>query len=119
MLDFSQIIAFAVALSVAVFIPGPGITTLVARSVGGGTGAGFATLAGLITGDLVYLSFAVFGLAILAKSYVFLFVLIKVAATAYLLFWRGVFGMPSHKFWWSIKPLASVIYCRLFWLVGW
>lgn len=90
MLDLSQILAFAVALGVAAFVPGPGITTLVARSVAGGSVAGFATLAGLIAGDFVYLSFAVFGLAILAKSYSLIFMLLKVVATAYLvlLAWR-------------------------------
>ncbi len=97
MMDISQILAFAVALGVAAFIPGPGITTLVARSVSGGSLAGFATLGGLIVGDLVYLSLAVFGLAILAKSYAFVFVLIKVVATFYLMLlaWRFWHAEPE------------------------
>jgi threonine/homoserine/homoserine lactone efflux protein len=97
MLDLTQILTFALALGVAAFIPGPGITTLVARSVGGGSVAGFATLAGLIAGDLMYLSFAVFGLAILAKSYALVFTLVKVVATAYLvlLAWRFWHAKPE------------------------
>ncbi len=64
MINLADIATYTVALGIAAAIPGPGITTLVARSVGSGTRAGFALLAGIIMGDLLYLSFAVFGLAI-------------------------------------------------------
>jgi len=76
-LEFSQIISYALALGIAAAIPGPGMTALVARSVGSGTLAAFSMLVGLMIGDLIFLSFAVFGLAIVAHSFSALFVIIR------------------------------------------
>jgi len=69
MSDAAQIIAYTAALGLAAVIPGPGMTALVARSVSGGAVTGFTMLAGLILGDLIYLSIAVFGLAVIAHTY--------------------------------------------------
>ena len=86
MISLTDIVAYVIALGIAAVIPGPGMTALVARSVGSGAKAGFAMLGGLIVGDLVYLSFAVFGLAIIAESFGSLFVVIRWASIAYLLY---------------------------------
>jgi threonine/homoserine/homoserine lactone efflux protein len=72
------------ALGLAAAIPGPGMTALVARSVSGGLVTGFTMLAGLILGDLIYLSIAVFGLAVIAHNYTSIFTLINWAASLYL-----------------------------------
>ncbi len=93
-MDLADITAYALALGVAAAIPGPGITALVARSIGSGPRAGFAMLLGLICGDLVYLSFAVFGLALLAAHLATFFVAIKIASVVWLLwlawqFWHA------------------------------
>lgn len=82
----SDIAAYAIALGIAAAIPGPGITALVARSVGSGSRAGFAMLTGIVLGDLLYLSFAVFGLALIAQSFNALFIVIRWASIAYLLY---------------------------------
>jgi threonine/homoserine/homoserine lactone efflux protein len=97
MLDFTDMITFVVALGVAALIPGPGMTALVARSVSSGATVGFAMLGGLIMGDLLYLSFAVFGLAILAQSFSILFIIIKWAAVAYLCYLAWVFWNTKHQ----------------------
>lgn len=94
MLDVTQILAYALALGVAVAIPGPGITALVSRSVASGPIMAFAMLAGIIVGDLVYLSFAVFGLAFIASTFSPLFVAIRWFSILYLLwlaysFWKA------------------------------
>ena len=86
MLDLSQILSYAIALGVAATIPGPGITALVSRSVASGSKAAFAILGGLIVGDLVYLSFAVFGLTFIASIISPLFVAIRWFSIFYL-FW--------------------------------
>ncbi|MDU6388993.1 MULTISPECIES: LysE family translocator [unclassified Pantoea] len=93
MLGMAQIISYIAALGLAAAIPGPGMTALVARSVSGGARTGFTMLAGLILGDLIYLSTAVFGLAVVAHSYSSVFTLINWAASLYLCvlawqFWR-------------------------------
>ncbi|MGP4130970.1 LysE family translocator [Pantoea tagorei] len=89
----AQILSYIAALGLAAAIPGPGMTALVARSVSGGARTGFTMLAGLILGDLIYLTTAVFGLAVVAHSYSSVFTLINWAASLYLCvlawqFWR-------------------------------
>ena len=85
MLDPAQVLAYALALGVAAAVPGPGMTALVARAAGSGGGAAFAMLGGLIVGDLIYLSFAVFGLALIASHFAALFVVIRWLSIGYLL----------------------------------
>lgn len=92
MLGTAQIISYIVALGLAAAIPGPGMTALVARSVSGGAVTGFTMLAGLILGDLIYLSIAVFGLAVIAHTYTSVFTLINWAASLYLF-------MLAWQFW--------------------
>ena len=86
MIGLTEALTYAVALAIAAAIPGPGMTALVARSVGQGANAGLAMLFGLILGDLCYLSFAVFGLAVVAQSFSALFVVIRWLSIAYLLY---------------------------------
>lgn len=85
MLDPTALLAYAVALGVAAAIPGPGMTALVARAAGAGPVPAFAMLGGLVVGDLVYLSFAVFGLALIASTFSALFVAIRWFSILYLL----------------------------------
>lgn len=92
MLGTAQIISYITALGLAAAIPGPGMTALVARSVSGGAVTGFTMLAGLILGDLIYLSVAVFGLAVIAHTYTSIFTLINWAASLYL-------AMLAWQFW--------------------
>ncbi|EAN2415328.1 LysE family translocator, partial [Salmonella enterica] len=83
MLGTAQIISYIAALGLAAAIPGPGMTALVARSVSGGAVTGFMMLTGLILGDLIYLSIAVFGLAVIAHTYTSIFTLINWTASFY------------------------------------
>lgn len=85
-MNIADMLAYTLALGIAAAIPGPGITALVARSVGSGARAGFAMLGGLIIGDLFYLSFAVFGLALIAQHFNTFFTVIRWAAIVYLVY---------------------------------
>jgi threonine/homoserine/homoserine lactone efflux protein len=84
MLDLTQVLSYAVALGIAAAIPGLGITALVSRSIANGPIVAFAMLGGLIIGDLVYLSFAVFGLAFIASNFSILFTAIHWFSILYL-----------------------------------
>lgn len=84
MIELADIAAYAAALAIAAAIPGPGMTALVARTIGSGAAGGFAMLAGLVLGDLIYLSFAVFGLAFIASTFATVFVIIKWLSICYL-----------------------------------
>ena len=85
----------------AAVIPGPGMIALVARSANSGALTGFSMLLGLILGDLTYLSFAVFGLAVLAKTFNTIFFLVKWGAIAYLCYLAWQFWHAGHQ---SFKP---------------
>lgn len=97
MIEPTQALAFITALAVAAAIPGPGITALIARSLSGGALSGFAMLIGIILGDLTFLSFAVFGLAMIAKTFGLLFALVKWGAIAYLCYLAWQFWSADHQ----------------------
>lgn len=86
MLDTSAILIFAGALLVAAASPGPGIAAIVARVLGRGTDGAVAFTAGVAIGDVVWLTFAVTGLAVLAQTFQAVFVGVKYAGAAYLLY---------------------------------
>ncbi|MBI6851506.1 LysE family translocator [Pseudomonas cichorii] len=107
MLDMTQILTYAAALGIAAAIPGPGMAALVARSVSGGTLSGFCLLCGLILGDLTYLSFAVFGLALIAEHFNALFQLVRWGAALYLCYLAWQFWFADHQAMASGKKTAK------------
>lgn len=109
MLDLSQILTYSAALGVAAAIPGPGIAALVARSISGGALAGFCLLAGLILGDLIYLSFAVFGLAMVAEHFTALFEWVRWGAALYLCYLAWQFWCAEHQVIEAGKPVQSKV----------
>ncbi|MEE9321137.1 MAG: LysE family translocator [Granulosicoccus sp.] len=97
MLEPTQLLAYALALGIAAAIPGPGMTALVARTIGSGMALGFAMLAGLLLGDFVYLSFAVFGLAVIANTFSMVFSVIKWFSILYLSYLAWQFWKADHS----------------------
>ncbi|GGW24484.1 LysE family translocator [Halomonas sp. 141] len=97
MLDVTQIFSYSMALGIAAAIPGPGLAALVARSVSGGTLPGFCLLLGLIVGDLIYLSFAVFGLAMVVEHFNALFEVVRWGAALYLCYLAWQFWFTNHQ----------------------
>ena len=85
-MDFAGLILFGTALLVAAASPGPGIAAIVARVLGRGTHGAVAFSAGLAIGDVVWLSFAIAGLTAIAQAFHGVFVVIKFAGAAYLLY---------------------------------
>ncbi len=77
---------FAVVYFLAVALPGPGVAAAVARALARGTQGGVAFIAGFLVGDLVWFAFAAAGLAALAHAAYALFVAVKYAGAAYLLY---------------------------------
>jgi threonine/homoserine/homoserine lactone efflux protein len=85
-MDLTALLIFTGALVVAVASPGPGIIALVARVIGGGLAGVASFVAGLILGDLLWLTAAVLGLAVVAHTFHAAFAVIKFAGAAYLLY---------------------------------
>lgn len=98
-MDLLTLIAFAIAYFVAVLVPGPGVAAIVARALGGGFWSSMPMILGILLGDLVYLAFALFGLAAIATYFGAVFVVVRWAGALYLLWIAWQF--------WSAKPGAE------------
>jgi threonine/homoserine/homoserine lactone efflux protein len=113
-----SLVLFAAALGIAAASPGPAVVTLVARVLAKGARANFGFAAGLLLGDLVWLACGVFGAAALATRAHVLFVGLKYAGAAYLLYlavrlWRAELhaapaGMPGRGTGWGAWGGLSV-----------
>jgi threonine/homoserine/homoserine lactone efflux protein len=85
-MDLSSLLIFAGALLVAAGSPGPSIAALVARVLTHGLRGVFAFLAAMWIGEAIWLGCAVFGLAALAHSFHWAFLVVKYAGLAYLVY---------------------------------
>jgi threonine/homoserine/homoserine lactone efflux protein len=90
----TSLLLFAAVYFAAVATPGPGIAALIARVLGHGLVGVAPFIAGYVIGDMVWLIVAGTGLALLANAFAGLFVALKYAGTAYLLYlaWRMATG---------------------------
>lgn len=82
----SGLLVFAVTYFMAVASPGPGIAAVVARALARGAAGMPAFVAGFVVGDLLWFAMAAAGLTILAQTLSGVFLAIKYAGVAYLLF---------------------------------
>lgn len=103
-MDPVTLVAFTVAYAIAVIVPGPGVTAVVARALGGGFWGAVPMVLGILAGDLLYLLFAIFGLAAVAALYAPIFIVIRWAGAAYLLY-------IAWKFW-TAKPGTEQVRAR-------
>ena len=82
----TSLLIFAGALLVAAGSPGPSIAALVARVISKGFRDVLPFLAAMWIGEAIWLSLAVFGLAVIAQSFHYAFVAVKWASVAYLVY---------------------------------
>ena len=76
-MDIVTLVAFTIAYAIAVVVPGPGVAAVVARALGGGFRGAVPMVLGILAGDLIYLVFALFGLAAIATWFGPVFVVIR------------------------------------------
>jgi threonine/homoserine/homoserine lactone efflux protein len=93
-MTISGLLVFALALIVAAGTPGPSIAALVARVLTNGVRDVLPFLAAMWLGEALWLSCAVTGLAVLARTFGMIFIALKFAGVAYLLYlackmWRA------------------------------
>ncbi|MEZ5628592.1 MAG: LysE family translocator [Rhodocyclaceae bacterium] len=86
------------ALAGAVFIlavtPGPAVASITARTLGAGLAAALWHVAGIALGDIVLISLACLGMSTLAQNYGEVFLAVKWAGAAYLI-WLGLCAFRS------------------------
>ncbi|HEY0941542.1 MAG TPA: LysE family translocator [Steroidobacter sp.] len=94
------LLVFSAVYALAVASPGPGVAAVIARSLANGTRGAPAFIAGFLVGDLIWFAFAATGLAALAQSAHAVFVAVKYAGAAYLLY-------LAYKMWTSPAVAAD------------
>jgi threonine/homoserine/homoserine lactone efflux protein len=85
-MDIASLIIFSSALFLAAASPGPGLAAIVARVLGRGVNPAIPFAAGVAVGDVVWLTLAVCGLAVLAQTFHVVFLAVKWIGIAYLLY---------------------------------
>ncbi len=85
-MDLAGLLLFSSALFIAAASPGPGIAAIVGRVLGRGPKEAVAFSIGVALGDVVWLTCAILGLAALAQAFHEVFLVIKYAGAAYLLY---------------------------------
>ncbi|MCX7384713.1 MAG: LysE family translocator [Alphaproteobacteria bacterium] len=93
------LLTFATVYFVALVMPGPGVTAVIARVLARGTKGAPALILGETAGSVVWFIVAVAGLAVLTSEFATFFIAIRYAAAAYLLY-------LAWKFW--TAPITAV-----------
>jgi len=102
-MNLTGLLTFATVYFVALVMPGPGVTAVIARVLARGTSGAPAFIAGSVVGSLVWFTIAATGLAVLASTFATVFLAIRYAAAAYLLY-------LAWKFWTApVKPVDTAI----------
>jgi len=92
------LLTFCAVYAIAVAVPGPGVAAVIARGLAHGLKGTPAFIAGFMVGDLAWFAIAATGLAALARTAATLFVAIKWAGVAYLLYlaWK-LWSAPAER----------------------
>jgi threonine/homoserine/homoserine lactone efflux protein len=96
------LLLFSSALFIAAASPGPGIAAIVARVLGRGLKETIPFSIGIALGDVVWLTFAILGLAALAQTFHEVFLVVKYAGAAYLLY-------LAYKLWTAPATAREVV----------
>lgn len=93
-MEISSLLIFALALFLAAGSPGPSVAALVARVLASGWREVMPFVAAMWIGEAIWLSCAIAGLAALANTFHWLFVIVKYCGVAYLAYlawqmWRA------------------------------
>ncbi len=85
-MDIGRLALFAAAYLAIVVLPGPAVTTLVARVLARGPQGSAAYIAGIAAGALIWFALAAAGLSALATAFAGVFAVIRYAGAAWLLY---------------------------------
>ena len=81
-----SIFSFAIAIFVLAITPGPGVFAIISRSLASGFKTTLLMIAGCVTGDIIFLLFAIMGMSVIAQTMGTLFLLVKIVGAGYLIF---------------------------------
>lgn len=101
-MDLERFAAFVLASAIVLAIPGPTILLVVTSSLNHGPAIRRATVAGVVTGDLVAMTAAMLGAGAILMASSQLFTALRVAGGAYLI-WLGIRTWRSRGGSWEVR----------------
>lgn len=116
-MDLHTLIAFAATFFVFAASPGPDNMTILARTVSNGAASGLAYGLGTVTGILIFLVLAAFGLSALASEMGWAMTVLRYAGAAYLV-WMGIRMWTAPVVLPSGRPIAEAGDLRRGFLAG-
>jgi threonine/homoserine/homoserine lactone efflux protein len=99
-MTLSGLLLFAGVYAMAVLSPGPAVAAVIANVLGAGIRRSAFFIWGIVVGDLVWFGLVGMGLAALAENFQGLFIVVKYAGVAYLLF-------LAYKLWTAPASVAE------------
>ncbi|MBU1344926.1 MAG: LysE family translocator [Proteobacteria bacterium] len=81
-----SVFSLAIALFILASTPGPGVFATISRSLASGFVVSLAVIAGIVTGDIIFLLFAITGMSVIAQVMGDFFVVVKIIGGIYLIF---------------------------------
>ena len=91
---FDQMLVIVSVTSLVMIIPGPDMVLVVRNTFLGGRRAGLRTSMGILSGNLVHISYCVLGIGLLISQSIMVFTALKYAAAAYLIY-LGIMSFRS------------------------
>lgn len=85
-MNLSGFLIFCGVYAMATFSPGPAVAAIIARTLATGLRRTAPFILGIVAGDLIWFALVALGLAALAQNFQTLFLVIKYAGVAYLLY---------------------------------
>ncbi|AJQ95129.1 LysE family translocator [Gynuella sunshinyii] len=95
-MSFETWLAFIIAASIILVIPGPTILLVISHSIRYGQNAALPLIAGVAAGDLIAMTVSLAGLGVIMATSATLFMIFKVAGAMYLIY-LGIKMWRSHN----------------------
>jgi RhtB (resistance to homoserine/threonine) family protein len=89
-----QLLVIVSVTALVMIIPGPDMILVVRNTFVGGRGAGLQTSAGILTGNLVHITYCLLGIGLIISQSIVAFSVIKFAGAAYLVY-LGIVSLRS------------------------
>lgn len=105
-MTITSAISLFIALVILAVIPGPGVFTVVARSMASGFPHGLATVFGIVFGDYIFILLSLYGLSALASHMSDIFAYVKYAGALYLI-WLGIKLLLTQHNNVEVKPIID------------
>lgn len=96
-MTYSTAFALFIAMIVLALIPGPGMMTVISRTLSSGVKHGVFAILGVLSGDFIYITAAILGLSALSQTMGHYFIIIKYAGAFYLLWLALTLWLSKNK----------------------